>query len=146
MEISVLLSEPEIDGNDFVNFLDVISANYRIDAHDKNSMDYKAAMLLFQKAKEKHYRKSDFWKAVDDMLDKQKFPNWTRADFFQSEKAMVYTKEEAYRLSEGTLNGFQRVVMPNISIPIWVKITENIKPPMKLFVCPYKIVPSDEPQ
>lgn len=120
-----------IDGNDFVKFADTLAVNYRIDIYDKNNIDFKAAKLIFEKCLKAQFSKEEFENASDRMLKKQRFATWNIADFFEYERSMVYTREEVYKLSDGTLNGFRRVECKGIKIPIWAKETEELKPPLK---------------
>ena len=127
------LSSNPIDAGDFDKFLSLISANYRINAYDKTSVDYKAAQVIFEIAKDEGFEKEEFLQAIKQMIKYQKFSNWNASDFFKFERPMIYGKNEVMKLSDGTLNGFQRVECDGITIPIWIKETDDIKAPLRKF-------------
>jgi hypothetical protein len=58
---------------------------------------------------------------------------------------MIYNKNEVMKLSDGTLNGFQRVECDGINVPIWIKDTDEITAPLRKFKrkpIEYNFIPS----
>lgn len=129
--ISELSNEPIIDSKDFIQFIDIISINYRNNAHNKESPDYQLSELIFRMAQEENFSKSEFKAATLRMIKKQKFANWTTADFFEYDRPKIYNQNEVLKLSGGTYSGFKRVLCDGINTKIWINELSEIRPPFK---------------
>lgn len=133
MPMAVLEIENKIDANDLVDFAELLSLNYSVDAVNPDSLEFKKASLIFLEAQRNGFTKDEFREATMRMLRKQKFPTWTLADFFDFERPMLYTKNEVLKMNNGDFFGFKRVTYPgmNEKLEVWCKETD-IKPPFKV--------------
>jgi len=103
----------------FNRFLELLTANYKVNFADKNKFNYLNAKLIYDTAKEKKYSPIEFGHTLKKFIEKNVFPNFTVANFFQSERLKLYPeswKNAEYKKDPNCLCLMECFVVKNVKM------------------------------
>ena len=121
--------QPRIDENDFSQMLVKLSIAFGIDYQNVNSINYLKAKMTFQMMFDENYSKEEFQEALNLFIRTKKYATWTPADFLEYSRPKIYSFDEAYQKTSGTMYGFKKAMLNGKLIYIEEHI--EIKPPFE---------------
>lgn len=115
-------SDLKIANGHFHKFLNILSSNFNIPFTSKDSLNFLKAQLIYNKCLELEWSSEYFFKHLGNFLIKQKYPNFTVADFFDIEIPKLKTHQDYQKLLQEqgeSINSRERILFKTEKSYLW---------------------------